>query len=129
MEDNMIHRNTSTVANGGSRGRRANAGIPFLTADKLTPEMTPVKILGARVQPDNFKPDQNVVVVKLALKGNTYLWTLRNQNPNLDILCDTFGEDELKWIGEEIQMYVEVDDFDNKSWIRVSASKPAAKKR
>jgi len=116
----MIQRGGSQQSqNGRNQGRkRTNAGVPFLTVEKLTFDKQAAKILAAQVRPDNFRQGQTSVVVKILLRSNTFLWTLREGNPNLDILCDAMGEDESQWNGREIFLFVEEDDFDGKKWIR-----------
>ena len=118
--DEMIQRGNESK--GQRRGGRTNQGVPFLTVDKLSSDHSPATILAARLQDDNFKPNgPQVVVVKILLRSNTFLWTLRSNNPNLDALVDAFGPDESTWENRKISMYIEEDNFDGKKWIRCEA--------
>lgn len=105
--------------NTGSKGGSNRGGLPYLKTENLNFDKRTANIIAARTEDDNFKPGQQAVVVKIAFAGNTYLWTLRLDNPNLDILCDAFGDDEEKWPGKEFLLFLETDSFNNKNWMRV----------
>ena len=71
---------------GTSRAKRGANAIPFLNGERdLSKTPKEAKILGVRNDPNNrFGPS---VLIKLALEGQTLMWTLRlrgNANPNFD---------------------------------------------
>jgi hypothetical protein len=123
-QDDMIPRGSGN-SGGGNTGRRSGkkgSGLRYLSADMLTTTHQLANIADARVQDDNFGKDRpQVVVVKLRFKGEFILWTLRSNNPSLEVLGDAFGDDETKWNGRDIELYIEEDTFDGKKWIRCDA--------
>lgn len=134
--EEMINRNQRSDAPQQSRGRSSGGsskgqrgGLPYLKQENITFDKRTASIIAARTEDDNFKPGQQAVVVKMAFAGNTYLWTLRLDNPNLDILCDAFGDDEEKWVGKEFLLFLETDTFNNKNWMRVEIPSTQSSKK
>lgn len=130
----MINRNKQDSQQQQSRGRsRSNAGrIPYLKVENVNFDHRLATVLSTRMEDDNFKPNgPQVLSVKIAFAGNTYLWTLRSNNPNLDILADAFGDDETKWVGKEFNLFLETDQHTNNNMIRaeVVSTKTASSKR
>lgn len=131
-ENNMIPRgnNNSERNNQPQRGKRKGTGLRYLSTDMLSPSHELATIVDARVEEDNFRPNQTQVTVKLKFKGEFLLWSLRPGNPNLETLGDAMGDDETTWKGHEVELYIEVDAFNGKSWIRsevpVASSTPNA---
>lgn len=125
-QDDMIPRGNQTFGDdGNSRGRgrgKKRTGLRYLSADMLSTTHQVAEIIGARTQDDNFGKDRpQVVVVKLRLKGEFILWTLRVNNPALEELGNKFGDDETAWKDRQIELYLEEDNFDGKQWIRCEA--------
>lgn len=124
--NNMIPRgeriqDDGNTSRGGGR-KRKGSGLRYLSADMLSTAHQLAEIVAARVQDDNFKPNgPQVVVVKLKFKGEFILWTLRSLNPSLEVIGDAFGDDETKWAGKDVELYIEEDSFDGKKWIRCDA--------
>ncbi len=119
-QDSMIPRGNSSPSNG--KGKKKASGFRYLSADMLTSTHQLATIQDARMQPDNFNPNSpDVLVVKLKFKGEFILWTLRANNPSLEELGDAFGDDETKWNGKEIELFIEEDNFTGKKWIRSEA--------
>lgn len=104
----------------GVKGRRnkSRTGVPFLTSEDLSKSPKEGKILGVRHDPENkFGP---AVLVKLALDGKAFMWTLRvKKNPNLQLLIGKFGRDENDWVGQKIRLYLELDEFSEQYFPRV----------
>lgn len=130
-QNNMIPRSKQFGDDGNTSGRRKKgSGLRYLSADMLTTTHQLATIVAARTQPDNFKPNgPDVVVVKLKLKGEFLLWTLRSSNPSLEILGDAFGDDETAWNNKDVELFIEEDGFDGKKWIRVEPSTTQPTKR
>jgi hypothetical protein len=128
--DNMIPRGNGTQSQPQRTGRK-RSGLRYLTADMLSATHQIATVVDARVQPDNFRPGQDSVVVKLKFKGEFILWTLRSGNPSLEVLGDAMGDDESSWKGHDIELYIEEDSFDGKKWIRseVAPSAPTTKSK
>jgi hypothetical protein len=126
--EEMINRSARNDAPQQQQGRRQNTGrsrgsgqtgIPYLKTENVNFDKRTANIIACRVEDDAFKPGQQAVVAKIAFAGNTYLWTIRLDNPNLDILCDAFGDDEQKWVGKDFLLFLETDEFTNKNYTRV----------
>lgn len=121
-KNNMIPRGNSSSNQSNQKGKRKSSGFRFLSVDMLSSTHSLATIEEAKMQPDNFNPDNpDVLVVKLKFKGEFILWTLRANNPNLETLGDAFGDDETKWSGNEVELYIEEDNFTGKKWIRSEA--------
>jgi len=121
------------VQQGQGQGRRRSSGgsggIPYLKIENVNFDKRTANILSARMEPDSFnKSAPDVLSLKIAFAGATYLWNLRISNPNLDILADVFGDDEQKWVGKEFLLFLETDSHTNKNQIRAEV-KQEAKKR
>lgn len=125
----MINRNQPASSGQQQRrgGGRERGGLPFLKITNVAFDKKTAKVLSTRMESDNFKPDQEVVSVKIAYNSATYLWTLRMNNPNLDILIDAWGPEESKWIGKEFLLFLETDEHTNNSLIR--AEVPAEERK
>jgi hypothetical protein len=132
-DPNMIPRGNMAPQNARGRGtgtQRQQTGLDFLSIKDLSATKQLAKILAARTQPDTYKPGQpDLVAVKIQLPGKLRLWNLRTNNPNLEYLGDQLGDDETQWAGVELFLFNEVDEFDNKTWIRceVASNAPAPK--
>lgn len=116
-ENNMIPRGNAPQQ-GGNQRKGKRTGLRYLSADMLSTTHQAATIVDARIQPDNFRPGQDAVVVKLKFKGEFLLWTLRQGNPNLEGFGDAMGDDEQNWKNHDIELYIEEDQFDGKKWIR-----------
>lgn len=116
---------------GGRRGAKKINGYRFLSIDMLNSTQQLAEIIDAKVLPDSFRKGEDAVVCKLKLNGEFLLWTIRNNNPNLEILGDAFGDDERKWVGKRIMLATESDDFSGRAQIRVApeGDKAASKRR
>ena len=101
-----------------SQGKANRGGIPYLKTENVNFDKRTAKILATKLGQD--QKGSATVILKIAYAGNTYLWTLRMSNPNLVILCERFGNDEEKWVGESFMLALETDEFTNISWPRVS---------
>lgn len=102
-------------------------GLRFLTVKDATRIPQAGKVVAARIQPDNFKSGSQVVAVRVEFKGQHWMLNLRPNNPNVDRLCDAWGEDELQWTGKMMLISVREDkDFDlnNKLWLHLEAKAP-----
>lgn len=128
--EEMIPRGTGRISDDGNTTRRKKkgSGLRYLSAEMLSTTHQLATIADARVQDDTFRKGQECVVVKLKFKGEFILWTLREGNPNLEALGDAMGDDEQQWKGRDIELYLEVDNFDGKSWIRSEVVASASKR-
>jgi hypothetical protein len=136
--DEMINRNQQTSSQpqqqqqrrGGRTGGGSSDGIKYLSKADVSIDKRPAKILSTRVQPDNFKPEEDVVSVKILYNGNVKLWTLRMTNPNLDTFIDAWSNDESTWLEKEFNLFLITDEHDGKTQIRaeIITPAPAAKK-
>lgn len=94
----------------GAGGGAGAGALPYLNQNHLSSEEKEATILAVRNEPKHrFGPS---VVVKIALEGKNYLWTLHiHNNPNFGILLKKFGKDEAKWTGKKILLVLEQDEF------------------
>jgi hypothetical protein len=105
----------------GKSQRRNNSGIPYLKSEHLTKDVQSAKILAVKADPEGkFGPG---VVLKLALSGILYFWTVTTTNPNYAALTGQFGLDENDWAGKAIGLNLEKDDFSEKFFPHVSFPK------
>lgn len=103
---------------GGTKKKRD--GFPFLKKEThLSSVKKLFKVLDVREQPDNFKPEEELVMVKIALEGQTLLWPLRYTNPNLATLQEAWGLNEEDWKGKGGSLFIELQEFDGTGQIRV----------
>lgn len=98
------------------RGQQQRAGLPFLKTENLNFDKRTAKILAVKPGEDNRGNKQ--ITLKISYAGNTYLWGLRLNNPNVKHLIDMFGNDEEKWVGESFLLALETDEFTNRNWPR-----------
>lgn len=127
-EDNMINRGESGNT-GNNKGQRKRNGLPFLSTENASSTKRPGNIVAARVEDDSFRPGHQVVALKIAFNGQHYLYNLRTNNPTLDSLCSSFGDDESQWNGKDIFIFNEEDTFNGKIWLRMEAAEPEPKSR
>lgn len=121
----MIRPGSYSGSQGQRGGGRKDSGprIPFIKADNLSEEPKPARILAVKTEDLNYN---NVVLLKLAFGGRTFFLGLRD-NALLESLVDTLGPDEEKWVGQSFNLYAEVDDFSEKSYMRIEAASSEAK--
>lgn len=103
---------------GGTRRKRQTGGMKYLTNDNLSKEEKDAKILGVRYDGENrFGPR---VILKIDLSGDVLFWGVNiRKNPNYKMLVDRFGRDENDWVGENIKLFLEKDDFSESYFPRV----------
>ena len=130
--EEMINRNQTPAAGQPQQQQRRRSsgggsgdGIKYLTKADVSVDKRPAKILSTRVQPDNFKPEEDVVSVKILFNGNVKLWTLRMTNPNLDTFIDAWSNDETTWLEKEFNLFLITDEHDGKTQIRAEIITPA----
>lgn len=135
-EEEMIRRSSGQPTNNqsrqGERGQRQRNGLPFLSTKEASFTPMPGKIIAARVEDDNFRPGRDVVAIRIRFKGQDFLLNLRDNNPNLETLCNLYGEDETQWTGKEVMISNEEDNFNGKVWLHIDGAedtKAPAKKR
>lgn len=118
--EEMIPKYSGNSNRSNSGGRSSNkgkpSGIQWLRNEDCSTDRTTAKIIGVKVGADNFGND--VVNLKIAFKGQTFLDGIRTNNPNLEILTHAFGDDENGWVGQELLIYLEEDDFSGKKYRR-----------
>jgi hypothetical protein len=102
-------RPTST-RRGGANQNRQRSGHQYLRVEDLSADPTVATIRSCRVETDNFRPDRKLVSVKMTLNGEIRLWSIRDNNPNLDVLKSAFGPDENDWVDKKISLVAEEDE-------------------
>lgn len=98
-------------------GRKSFTGrkTQWLKDEDLKKEPTKVTILDARA--DNGGTQ---VIVKLDLGAGVVVFdTWRSTNPNFVLAIEELGEDESKWKKTEMEMFLEFDEFADRSWRRI----------
>ena len=111
----MISRNKPTSAGAAAAQRN---GLPFLSAKDATHSPQPARLVTCRLERDQFRAGQSVVKMRIDYKGQHWTYNLRTSNPNLDVLCEAWGDDETKWLNRHFEIYTEEDDVDSKVWLR-----------
>jgi hypothetical protein len=111
----MIREQTQDTPQGGN-GRQ---GLPYLKAADASTTPTPARVMMARVQPDQFKKDMDVVALRLQYNRRDWLYNLRQTNPCFKVLLKAWGKDEEKWAGKELLIYTEEDDFTAQMFLRL----------
>jgi hypothetical protein len=108
---------------GRSRGRtqQPRDGHDYLKWTHLSADPKTAKVLACRLQPDNFKPKEQLIMTKLSLDGQTFLFPLRLNNPNLQVLQNAFGYDENEWIDKKFHVFAEEDEVTGQHRIAVEA--------
>lgn len=127
----MIPRGNSEQSSGGGNrsfgnGKRKQNGYTYLSTADLSTEKQTAKILDAKTMPDDFKPGQSKVVIKLKFKGEIKLWSLRQGNPNLETLGDALGDDETQWTNASVELFNEQDSFSGKMFMHSEVETPEA---
>jgi hypothetical protein len=108
---------------GGARERQEPA-VPFLKVEHLTNDPVTAKVLGVRTENVGW----NDIVVKLAIKGRSFFLGLKADNPNYSVLINGLGRDENKWMGEEILIGNELNEFYEKNFVTVFEAPAKARK-
>lgn len=102
-------------AQGARRQSRQRDGFPFLKWDNIgVGNRINGKIMLAQVQSDTFKPQESLVMCKVAVAGNIYMYPLRTNNPNLKTLTDAWGADENDWLERKVIWSVEENQLDGR---------------
>lgn len=108
-----------------SRSRSRN-GMRYVKNEDLN--LTPI---AAKIQSVKYEPEAKFgprVLLKLAMKGETYFWGVTTKkNPNYNFLEQQFGHDENDWIGQEILLGLEQDEFTEQYFPRVTFPDGSAK--
>lgn len=107
-DDEVINRgnrsNDQQPQQGNGRRRQRN-GLPFLSPRECSTNPQPATVVVASVGPHAFRRGEEQVNMRIRFKGKDYTFGLRENNPNLDTLCDAWGEDETQWAGKEMEVY------------------------
>lgn len=116
----MIPRSSNNQSGQSFRGtQKKRTGFPFLSTEKVTTDKQHGRIVGARVEPDTFRKNEDVVALKIQFKSQMYLYNLRTNNPVMEALAEAWGEDEQQWINKDVVIFNEEDDFNGKTWLRI----------
>ena len=103
----------STPMQGGTG--RAKPTVPYLKVEDLQSDPVHAKILAVEAKASRF----NDITVKLAVGGKPFFLGLKASNPNYEMLFNGFGDDERKWIGEEIMIGLQWNEFHEKNFINI----------
>lgn len=106
----------------GGGGGRQRSGLPYVNESNLSLDKKRCRVLAVKLNDAPVREGQrrfSDVIVKFAMGGDMYLLGLKTDNPNYEILCKAFGEDDNRWLEREFFMYLEEDDFDKRRWVRV----------
>jgi hypothetical protein len=126
----MLTRSTTgSGANTSSKSDRSKqaTGLPFLKAEHLSTEKRALSILGARAERDRW--DNPSVLMKVRYDGKLFLWQVNDKSPNFDLLIDILGDDEAKWVGNDVIVYLEQDELTTRYYPRVEKVAATAKKK
>jgi hypothetical protein len=121
--DEMIPRGNSQQQQSqqaNNQNRRTN-GFPWMKPEMLTTDKQPGLICAARMEDDNFRKGQKMLLCKVEYQRQYYRFSLRMNNPVLDQLCSSFGDDETRWNNLPVFIFKEVDAHDGREWIRIEA--------
>lgn len=111
-----------TPAPQGGAAPRQQSGFPYVRETDLSTDKKRARILDVRVNDAKVKEGQrrySDVIAKIALEGKTFLFGLKADNPNYELLVREFSEDENRWPDREFFLYLELDSFSGKYWTRV----------
>ena len=106
----------------GGGGGRQRSGLPYVNESNLSLDKKRCRVLAVKLNDAPVKEGQrrfSDVIVKFAMGGDMFLLGLKTDNPNYEILCKAFGEDDNRWPEREFFMFLEEDDFDKRRWVRV----------
>jgi hypothetical protein len=126
-QDNMWK---SPNNSGNNRQQRQQTGFRYLNASMLSFVHQLATIDDARIEEDKYRKGEEVLNLKIKFKGEFILWPLRNGNPCLGVILAELGDDETRFKGAELELFIEEDAFDGKRQIRVEVKQvaPASKK-
>lgn len=116
-----------TGGQSSGKGSQRTTGLPFLRIENLNFDKRTAKILAVKQGEDSRGNKQ--VTLKVSFVGNTYLWGLRLNNPNVAHLCHIFGNDEETWVGQTFLLALETDEFTNRNWPRAYPAEKESKSR
>lgn len=137
-EDIMIKRGKKNGQQNNSTTATANGleflGVKHLTDDKGS-ESSKFEIVWAGTPEaaginNKFKAPVAVKVQRVS-SGVRYWWTLTENNPNLDTLCDEMGDEEKEWFGRHILIHTFTEQPSEKKFVRceILAKQAAAAKK
>lgn len=110
------------------RGKRTG-GMVYLTNEMLsTKTTTAARILAVKLDDENRYGAR--VVLKMVLDGNTVYWGVNiKKNPNYKLLEKEFGREENDWVGKDIFLQLEKDDFSESYFARVTFAEKKGRTR
>lgn len=110
----------SSGGNSASDSNRSSqaGGLPWLKIEHLSSEKRILSILKARGEKDRWKNPS--VVMQVRYDGKLFLWQPNAKNPNYDLLIDILGQDESKWPGNDVMIFLEEDELTTRLFPRVS---------
>src|SRR5690348_421739 len=112
----------------GKRGPSSNTTtLPTLKPENMTFEKRLLRILATRKVNGRFGEQ---VALKVVYASQTWLWyqAITKSNPILSFLVDKFGADETAWPGNEVLLFLQHDEFDNRNRPAVELSSDKKKK-
>ena len=110
-----------TQSTGNRQQSGGRSGLNYIKPANLTTDKAIAKILDVRVAepPQDGTRNFSDIRFKIALRGVTWLYGVRLNNPELKKLQDAFGLDENNYPGKKFYMYVQEDEFDGRIYMRV----------
>lgn len=99
-------------------------GIPTLTNEQLSTSAKKVKILGIKAVDGRFGKQ---IKAKVAVDGSMYFWYLNLKSPQWEVLKGKFGLDENEYVGVEVLLSLEKDDFEERYFVAVDFPKVKGK--
>lgn len=133
-EDVMIKRGSKSRQNNSGSGN-ANGleylGVKHLTEDKGNPSSEFEILWAGTPESANINNKFGALVsckVQRVSSGQRYWWMLSDENPNLDSLCDNMSDDEKKWVGRHVLIFIEVEQPSEKKFLRSEVLPAAAAK-
>jgi len=125
---------TSQQSQAGRGFGKKRSGFDYITEAELSTDKVVARILAVKENKETLREGQrrfSDVVVKIAFKGQTWLFGMKLDSPNLAILQQNLTLDENKWIGREFYLFIESEEFSGRNYPRVEVipeKKPGVKK-
>ena len=106
----------------GNRQQRQRSGYTYITEQDLSKDKQLARVLAVKENDQKVSEGQrrfSDIIVKIAFKGETRLFGLKLNNPNLAILQEAFTQDENKWPDREFYLFLEEEEFSGRMFPRV----------
>jgi hypothetical protein len=130
-KDNMLSRagaGTGAPAQAGG-GKSQRSGYRYINEQDLSStEKRIFRIIDVKENTEPLREGQkrfSDVVFKGAFRGETRLLGFKLNNPNLVIIQEELGLEENEYPGRELDLFLEMDEFTGRYWMRVEVKAPS----